>query len=144
MTISRIKKDQDTQVPGAHKVANTVVKGSKAGALTRTLRQKEEQRIQQDIAQYRYLKSIIDAHQAELKEIQVRLLDDVKKDPDGRIFIEDGSYSVCLVTKAKWTYSRELQKDILYIEAEKKSEQQNGTAQNNPTQFVRGIYTTGS
>ena len=144
MTISRIKKDQETQVPGAHKVANTVVKGSKAGALTRTLRKKEEQRIQQDIAQYRYLKQIIDAHQAELKEIQGRLLDDVQKDPDGRIFIEDGSYSVCLVTKAKWTYSLALQKDILYIEAEKKSEQQNGTAKNNPTQFVRGIYTARS
>lgn len=144
MAKSRIKKDQENKIPGAHKVAKTKVKAPKAGAVAHAFRKKQEQRIQQDIAQYRYLKSIIDAHQAELKELQARLLDDVKRDPNGRIFLEDGSYSVCLVTRAKWTYSLALQKDMLYIEAEQKSEQQNGTAQNNPTFSVRGIYTTGS
>ena len=144
MTNSRIKKDQETQIPGAHKVAKTVVKGSKPGTLRRTLRQKEEQRIQQDIAQYRYLKEIIDAHQAELKEIQGRLLSDVQKDPDGRIFSEDGSYSVGLVTRPKWTYSVKLQRLELELKKEQEWEQKQNIAQNNPTQYVRGTHTSGS
>ena len=73
---------------------------------------------------------------AQIDQIKQELLPRMSKGE--KFYTEDKAFVVSLRERSNWTYSQELQKDILYLEAEKKSEQQNGTATNNPTQYVDG------
>ena len=87
----------------------------------------------QQVEALRDLKRQEDAIKAQIKEITEELKTRMQR--GDKFYTEDKAFVVSLKERAVWTYSQELQKDILYLDAEKKAEQQNGTATNTPTQF---------
>ena len=126
-----------TNIPGVIRTARTVVNKPSTTTARPSTRQKlpslQDLTLQQ-VEALRDLKRQEDAIKAQIKEITEELKTRMQR--GDKFYTEDKAFVVSLKERAVWTYSQELQKDILYLDAEKKAEQQNGTATNNPTQFI--------
>jgi len=132
-------KTKAKNIPGVIRPDRTVVNKPSTTTTRSTAKKKlpslEELTLQQ-VEALRELKRQKDEIEAQIALIKQELLQRMSK--GDTFYTEDKAFEVSLRERANWTYSQELQKDILYLEAEKKSEQQNGTATNNPTHYVHG------
>ena len=133
-------KTKAKNIPGVIRPDRTVVNKPSTTTTRSTAKKKKlpslEELTLQQVEALRELKRQKDEIEAQIALIKQELLQRMSK--GDTFYTEDKAFVVSLRERANWTYSQELQKDILYLEAEMKSEQQNGTATNNPTHYVDG------
>lgn len=126
-------------IPGVPRISRTVVTGtSKAAKRTATRKQALEDQIQQDIAEFRRLKAVIEAANEELDAVRGRLLGLTMAAPEHKLLSSSGDYVISLRERSSWTYSYELNDRLIQLKADQKKEQTKGIAINNPTQYIDG------
>jgi hypothetical protein len=131
-----------TNIPGVVRTARTVVTkpATRTASTARTTaRQKAlADQTQQDIAEFRRLKAVIDAANAELEEVRGRLLGLAMSAPEHKLLSTSGDYVISLRERSSWTYSDDLNDRLIDLKADQKKEQSKGIAINNPTHYIDG------
>ena len=126
-------------IPGVPRVSRTVVTGaSKTARRTTTRKQALEDQTQQDIAEFRRLKAVIEAATDELEAVRGRLMGLAMAAPEHKLLSTAGDYVISLRERSSWTYSHELNDRLIQLKADQKKEQSKGIAINNPTQYIDG------
>ena len=115
-----------------------VTGASKVAKRTATRKQALDDQIQQDIAEFRRLKAVIEAATEELDAVRGRLLGLTMAAPEHKLLSSSGDYVISLRERSSWTYSYELSDRLIQLKADQKKEQTKGIAINNPTQYIDG------